>query len=47
MDGTPNQAGRVGKTLVSAGRWSRFGNGYARFSTILSNRAEAGCRFGE
>jgi hypothetical protein len=43
----PNQAGRVGKSLVSAGRGVIFGSGQTGFSKILTERAEAGRRIDE
>jgi hypothetical protein len=48
MDATPNQAEWVGKSLAIG--WSLVAYREpldARFSAILSNRAEAGYRFGE
>jgi hypothetical protein len=44
---TPNQAGSVGESLVSADRGAIFRNGWIEFSIILVKRAEAGGRIDE
>jgi hypothetical protein len=44
---TPNQAGGVGKSLVSAVCGVIFGSGWTGFSIFLVKRAEAGRRIDE